>query len=84
MSGDASGNPEEVHATVKHTIALRLDPETRHKLDLLAEAGGCPPAALVAEAVRRFVDSEFAALATAQEQAQDEDGPPPERWNLIV
>jgi predicted transcriptional regulator len=47
---------------MKMTIALRLDPETREKLDLLAEASGYSPATLVAEAVRRFVDFELAAL----------------------
>jgi len=73
---------------VKTTIALRLDPETRAKLDLLAGASGCSPATLVAEAVRRFVDLELAALAAAKaEQAENGEGevaPPIERWNLIV
>ena len=75
---------------MKTTIALRLDPETRKKLDFLAEASGYSPATLVAEAVRRFVDFELAALAAAQaEQAQqaknsDNDTPPPINWKLIV
>jgi predicted transcriptional regulator len=73
---------------MKTTITLRLDPETREKLDLLAEASGYSPATLVAGAVRRFVDIELAALAAAQaEQAENGDGsvsPPVERWNLIV
>ena len=72
---------------MKTTIALRLDPETRAKLDLLAEASGYSPATLVAEAVRRFVDLELAALAAAQaEQAKNGDGDVPsvERWNVIV
>jgi predicted transcriptional regulator len=73
---------------LKTTIALRLDPETREKLDFLAEASGYSPATLVAEAVRRFVDVELAALAAAQaEQAEKGEGgaaAPVERWNLIV
>jgi len=68
-------------------IKLRLDPETREKLDLLAEVSGNSPAALVAEAVRRFVELEFAALATAQAD-QPEGGKggatPPARLKLIV
>lgn len=70
------------------TIALRLDPETRARLDLLAEATGYSPATLVAEAVRRFVDAELTALAAMQEedgQERNEAGPSKhERWNLII
>lgn len=76
------------------TIALRLDPETRHKLELLAEATGYSRATLVAEAVRRFVDTELALLMTLQDQtegatpsmdeAKEESQGPIERWNLIV
>jgi len=72
---------------MKTTIALRLDPETREKLDLLAEASGYSPATLVAEAVRRFVDFELAALAAAQaEQAKNGDGEakPIINWKLTV
>jgi predicted transcriptional regulator len=74
---------------MKTTIALRLDPETREKLDLLAEASGYSPATLVAEAVRRFVDFELAALAAAQaEQAALENGNSetklPINWKLTV
>jgi len=72
---------------MKTTIALRLDPETRKKLDLLAEASGYSSATLVAEAVRRLVDFELAALAAAQaEQAKnsDNDAPPPINWKLTV
>lgn len=70
---------------MKHTIALRLDPETRQKLDLLAEATGYSPATLVAEAVRRFVDLELAALAAARKKGTaGDEPPPPERWNLII
>jgi len=72
---------------MKMTIALRLDPETREKLDLLAEASGYSPATLVAEAVRRFVDFELATLAAAQaEQAEKGDGDalPPIGWKLTV
>jgi len=71
---------------MKTTIALRLAPETREKLDLLAEASGYSPATLVAEAVRRFVDFELAALAAAQaEQANgDSETKPPIGWKLTV
>ena len=68
-------------------IKLRLDPETRKKLDLLAEASGCSSAALVSEAVRRFVELEFAALAAAQaDQPENGEGgtTPPVRLKLIV
>ena len=68
-------------------IKLRLDPETRRQLDLLAEAGGCSPAALVSEAVRRFVALEFAARADAQAGRQEhgEGGATPAvRLKLIV
>ena len=72
---------------MKALIKLRLDPETREKLDLLAELGGSSPATLVAEAVRRFVELEFAALAAAQ-AGQPENGnggaAPPVRLKLIV
>ena len=68
-------------------IKLRLDPETRKKLDLLAEASGVSPAALVSEAVRRFVEFEFAALVAAQadQPEKGKDGAtPPVRLQLIV
>ena len=68
-------------------IKLRLDPETRKKLDLLAEASGFSSAALVSEAVRRFVELEFAALAAAQaDQSENSEGEatPPARLKLIV
>ena len=72
---------------MKAIIKLRLDPETREKLDLLAEASGYSAATLVAEAVRRFVELEFAALAAAQAD-QPENGTggttPPGRLKLIV
>jgi len=72
---------------MKAIIKLRLDPETREKLDLLAEASGNSSAALVAEAVRRFVELEFAAL-TATQDDQPENGKdgatPPVRLKLIV
>ena len=70
---------------MKSTIALRLDPETREKLDLLSEATGYAPATLVAEAVRRFVDLELTAMLAAREEQEGDEKPPlPERWNLIV
>ena len=72
---------------MKTTIALRLDPETREKLDLLAEVSGYSLATLVAEAVRRFVDHELIALAAEQAQQEknsDTGTPPPINWKLIV
>jgi predicted transcriptional regulator len=72
---------------MKATIKLRLDPETRAKLDLLAEASGYSSAELVAEAVRRFVEHELATLAAVQtEQAENgkDDATPPIRLKLIV
>jgi len=70
---------------MKTTITLRLDPETREKLDLLAEASGYSPATLVAEAVRRFVDTELLALAAAQaEQMGEGEAKTPIRWKLTV
>ena len=70
------------------TIAIRLDPETRSKLELLARVTGQSHAFLVAEAVRRFVDTELSALAAEVKkeqarQADNHDGAP-ERWNIIV
>lgn len=50
------------------TIALRLDPDTRHKLELLAKATGYSRSALVHEAVRRFVDAELNGLLALQAQ----------------
>lgn len=73
------------------TIALRLDPETRRKLEILAQATGYQRELLVAEAVRRFVDAELETLSALQQEAakaaadSGKDAPPlPERWNLIV
>ena len=68
------------------TIALRLDPETRKKLEILAEATGWRRADLVAEAVRRFVDAEFAALLElqAQQAAKGGDKPAPINWKIKV
>jgi len=72
---------------MKAIITLRLDPDTREKLDLLAEASGYSPATLVSEAVRRFVELELAALAAAQAE-QQENGKggamPPVRLKMIV
>jgi len=72
---------------MKEIIKLRLDPETREQLDLLAEASGNSSAALVAEAVRRFVELEFTALVTEQaDQPENGNGgaTPPVRLKLIV
>jgi predicted transcriptional regulator len=71
------------------TIALRLDRDTRHKLELLAEAMDCPRSTLVHEAVRRFVDAEFAALLARQKETQTEGAsssfrPHPDHWKIIV
>ena len=74
-------------ADMAEIIKLRLDPETRKKLDLLAEASGYSSATLVSEAVRRFVELEFAAFAAAQ-AGQPENGADgatlPVRLKLIV
>ncbi len=71
-----------------YTIALRLDPETRYKLEQLARATGRTRASLVAEAVGRFVDAELTRLvAEGKKEQPDQDGnspDTPERWNLIV
>lgn len=81
------------------TIALRLDPDTRHKLELLAEATGYSRSTLVHEAVRRFVETELAFVLTLRENAagpalapggqnektpETEEAPLPERWKIIV
>lgn len=70
------------------TIALRLDPETRQKLEALAEATGWRRADLVAEAVRRFVDAEYAALLALQAETAkpgDDEAPPRLRpWKITV
>ena len=69
------------------TIALRLDPETRLKLEHLARLSGRPRSFLVAEAVRRFVDAELAGMPVAvkREKPEPPDAPDaPERWNIIV
>ena len=70
------------------TIALRLDPETRYKLEQLARATGRTRASLVAEAVGLFVDAELARLAAegkkGQPEQDDKSPDTPERWNLIV
>ena len=69
------------------TIAIRLDPETRLKLEHLARTTGRTRSFLVAEAVRRFVDAELAGLAAGvkrEKQEQPEDPDAPERWNIIV
>jgi predicted transcriptional regulator len=70
------------------TIAIRLDPEIRFKLEQLARISGKTRSSLVAEAVRRFVEAEIAELAAearrrGEEQAED-SADAPERWNIIV
>lgn len=74
------------------TIALRLDADTRRKLEIIAQATGCQHELLVAEAVRRFVDAELAALLAMQENASqapsatssEKARPLPENWKIIV
>ncbi|MDL2207786.1 hypothetical protein LJB82_03585 [Desulfovibrio sp. OttesenSCG-928-M16] len=76
------------------TIALKLDPETRRKLELLAEITGYQRELLVAEAVRRFVEVELEAVVAIQAAERDREqadpsakpkAPPlPENWKIIV
>lgn len=70
------------------TIAIRLDPETRAKLEALARHTGRSRSAIVADAVRLVVDAEFAALqgASGEDGKSDGEGAAvlPEHWNLIV
>lgn len=74
----------------KGTIAIRLDPETRAKLEILAQATGHTRSFIVGEAVRLVVEAEYAALlARSKEEGgsvkdEEELTPAPERWNLIV
>lgn len=59
------------------TIALRLDPQTRLKLEILAHATGVSRAAIVSEAVCRFVDAELEALGILHEDHEmtlEQDG----------
>ena len=72
---------------MKEIIKLRLDPETREKLDWLAAARGQSSATLVSEAVRRFVEFELAALAAAGAELPENDNveaTAPSRLKLIV
>ena len=70
------------------TIGVRLDPETRYKLEQLARLTGRSRSVLVAEAVRRFVDGELSELIAqakaGKPEQEDESGNMSERWNLIV
>ncbi len=69
------------------TIATRLDPETRLKLEHLARVTGRTRSFLVSEAVRRFVDAELAGLvvdAKREKPEQPDEPDAPERWNIIV
>lgn len=71
------------------TIAIRLDPETKRKLEILSRVTGYQRAQIVGEAVRRFVETEYAALVALHEQEQsgaEEEGVPAlsERWNIVV
>ena len=72
---------------MKEIITLRLDPETREKLDLLAAVSGQSSATLVSEAVRRFVELELATLAAAGAELPENDAggaTAPSRLKLIV
>ena len=71
------------------TIALRLPPETRFKLELLARLSGRTRSFLVSEAVRRFVDAELAEYSAAAQEQCARTGPSNERetqdgWNIVV
>jgi predicted transcriptional regulator len=67
------------------TIAIRLDPEVRYKLEHLARITGKTRSSLVAEAVRLFVDAQMIALAAGAQGEESEDAAAgPERWNIIV
>lgn len=54
----------------KGYIALRLDQDTREKLDVLANATGWRRADIVSEAVRRFVNQGLAELMELQERGE--------------
>lgn len=79
------------------TIAIRLDPDTRRKLALLAKATGRTRSSLVAEAVQRFVNEGFQQVVAevGQRPVQtggisveiDDEADGTEalnRWNIIV
>ena len=80
-------------------IVLRLSPEVREKVELLARVTGVSRETIVAEAVGRFVDQQLLALAEAvkaggvqvasdvQQAGSDPSSPEipaPERWKIIV
>ena len=70
------------------TIAIRLDTDTRAKLEILAKATGNSRSFIVAEAVRLLVDAEYEALLDqvsyeGMDVGMSEDFKP-ERWNVIV
>ena len=75
-----------------YTIGVRLDPETRLKLEHLARVTSRSRSAIVAEAVRNFVDAQWADLldqaktkqSRASNQDRDDDPGDPSGWNLIV
>ena len=70
-----------------HPIAVRFDEETRFKLHLLSRMTDRSRADLVAEAVRRFVDEETAALAAQGKISPAEaegERPSSEGWNIVV
>lgn len=71
------------------TIVLRLDPETRARLEALAKARRRTPSSLVAEAVGLYVDREMERLVEEVREAGESDGPEEEKaaarlWNVRV
>lgn len=54
----------------KGYIALRLDPDTREKLEVLAHATGWNRADIVSEAVRRFVNQGLAEIMEMQARGE--------------
>ncbi len=88
---DCFGQTQGMRGEGMSTIAIRLDPETRYKLEILAKASGQSRSVIVAEGVRRFVDACFAELVakggTAGEggtENEGEGGTKPGSWNVIV
>lgn len=68
------------------TIAIRLDPTTRHNLEQISRVTGVSRSDLVMEAVRVFVDAQVRELVEKGLLVleSDEDGSSQDRWNIIV
>jgi predicted transcriptional regulator len=58
---------------MREPVTLRLDPDIRKRLDLLAKATDRSRAALAAEAVRQFVELNEWQIAAIQEGLRDAD-----------